>query len=561
MVQRPASPPTVFDRRELAELASSHPCDFEIPAKLSENAPNLEQKGPKVGQKGPNSVEWDADANVEWAKSLIMKAKKPEKGDRNNIAYRHAATLNDHAVSPEASLEVLREWNDTLDDPLPDHELQHVIRSAPTYKHDPAGVKASADPADDFSDASLDQDTLKRIGGEPKPEDLPASKRKFKPTPFNFPDPTTIPPRQWVYKPYYLRRALTLTSAMGGVGKSTLIMAESICVAAGRDLLGEFNGAHVNQDRPLNVWYWNGEDYQDELDRRFAAICQYYGLTKDDFAGRLFCDYGRLLPIKIADMHEGSVRVAKPVVKQMVEAIRDCKIDLLNLDPFVTTHNATENDTIAMEAVARTWAYIADETNCAIGIAHHTRKTGGVAATIEDSRGASALINVARVRRAVNKMTEVQAGQCGIDPKRRGFFFSVSDAFTNVAKPNEGLDFYQLESVNLGNDPVHFDGDELGVPTPFKFEKMEHVPADEIQTDAIEAAIRMKKGWRMNPQSPEWIGHAFAEGLGKDASSKPVRKQIKNLIASWFESGRLVEYTGKDGGRNSRLMVGLSADV
>ena len=67
-----------------------------------------------------------------------------------------------------------------------------------------------------------------------------------------------------------------------------------------------------------------------------------------------------------------------------------------------------------METVAREWVRIAEATRCSVGIAHHTRKTGGIAVTIEDSRGASALTNVARVRRAINKMSEPQARAAGI---------------------------------------------------------------------------------------------------------------------------------------------------
>ena len=50
-----------------------------------------------------------------------------------------------------------------------------------------------------------------------------------------------------------------------------------------------------------------------------------------------------------------------------------------------------ENDNNAIDVVAKTWTGIADATNTAIDLAHHSRKTGGAEVTVEDGRGAVAL--------------------------------------------------------------------------------------------------------------------------------------------------------------------------
>jgi hypothetical protein len=51
-------------------------------------------------------------------------------------------------------------------------------------------------------------------------------------------------------------------------------------MAVGRDLL--------DGSKPitrLRVWYWNGEDPKDEIQRRIAAICLHYKIEQKDLEG------------------------------------------------------------------------------------------------------------------------------------------------------------------------------------------------------------------------------------------------------------------------------------
>ena len=45
-------------------------------------------------------------------------------------------------------------------------------------------------------------------------------------------------------------------------------------MASGQNLLG------VAAIRPMRVWYWNGEDPQEELERRVLAICLHYNIDR-----------------------------------------------------------------------------------------------------------------------------------------------------------------------------------------------------------------------------------------------------------------------------------------
>jgi len=61
-------------------------------------------------------------------------------------------------------------------------------------------------------------------------------------------------------------------SAAIAPGKSSLVLAEAIAAATGRDLLG------IKPRQRCWVWCWNGENPADEIDRRIAAICILYAL-------------------------------------------------------------------------------------------------------------------------------------------------------------------------------------------------------------------------------------------------------------------------------------------
>ena len=222
------------------------------------------------------------------------------------------------------------------------------------------------------------------------------------------------------------------------------------------------------------------------------------------------------------------------MVREVIEAIRDHKIDVLTVDPFATTHSATENDNTAMEMVARQWAYIADETNCSIGIVHHNRKTGGFAGTIEDSRGGSALVAAVRVRRAVNKMTETQAKAAAVDPAKCGFYFSVSDANSNLTKPSSALDWYELQSVNLGNMTLTQMGDSIGVAVPFEYTPLaQDLDLGDNERHVVLEAIRGGK-WRDNARSDDWVGKPIAKALGialEGDNHKQDRAKVRKLLA------------------------------
>lgn len=373
-------------------------------------------------------------------------------------------------------------------------------------------------------------------------------------------DPTKIPRREWLYGTVYIRKFIGLTAATGGAGKSSLILVEAVAMACGKNLLG------VDPVAPLRVLYWNGEDPQPELDRRVEAILKWFKLTEADLGKRLFVKSGRDLPIRIAEMKSGAIKIAKPMTRAMVRTVRKHKLDVVAIDPFVSSHGVPENDNTAMEVVAKKWADIADKTNCAVILSHHTRKTNGGNASIEDSRGASALNYAARTRRAINTMTATEAKAAGItDERARLSFFKADMMGSSMMKPTASLNWYRFESVDLMNGPPDdltgepTPGDSVGVVVAWEYKAAATVLSESLAADALKGLQAAKGPWPAASQSPKWLGNVIAELTGLDLTTEEDKKAVRGQIAQWLESEVLVKVTGKNKHGRDVPLIGLSS--
>lgn len=375
----------------------------------------------------------------------------------------------------------------------------------------------------------------------PPPEDdtepAQAAAAQIKATPFEWCEPSKIAPREWVYGRHLIRRYISTTVAPGGLGKSSLALVEALAMVSGKDLLGE------RPTEPLRVWYWNGEDPADELQRRVMAVALKYGLERRDIAGRLFINSGRDTEIVLAQQNRDGVTVAAPVVEAIKATIRENKIDVLVIDPFVSSHRVSENDNGAIDRVAKTWARIAEETNCAVELIHHARKTNGNEVTIEDSRGAVALLSAARSARTLNGMTKEEAERAGVENRRA--HFRVDNGKANLAPPPEGSTWFKMESVALGNGPLDSDGDYIGVVTPWKWpDPLEALSVADLR--AAQAAVQAGGPWRENVQAKEWVGRPIAYALKLNPDDKADREKVKRMLRVWIETGMFVVVQGHD---------------
>lgn len=201
--------------------------------------------------------------------------------------------------------------------------------------------------------------------------------------------------------------------------------------------------------------------------------------------------------------------------------------------------------------MAKKWTAIADETNCAVELVHHTRKTGGAEATVEDGRGAGALLAAVRSAQVLNRMTADEGAKAGVENHRE--YFKLENGKANLSPPAEAKDWYRIVSVHLGNGDPGDDGDSVGVATKWQWpDPLSGVTGADF--DAAAQAIRAGR-WRENVQAKDWVGQPVARALKLDLSNRQDRAKVAGLVRAWISSGSLVLVEGMDEKRMPRKYV------
>jgi len=396
----------------------------------------------------------------------------------------------------------------------------------------------------------------------------------FSATPFVLPDAKSIPPREWVYGQFYIRKYVSGLVAPGGVGKTSLAFVEALAMASGKELLG------VQPRKRIKVWLWNGEDPKEELDRRLVGVCLHYGLTQADLEGYLFRDTGREKPLIVAKTVKGDIQVQAPVVKELVAEIKRLGIEVMVIDPFISCHQVPENSNDGIDAVVKSWGAVAEAAGCSVLLVHHSRKLmPGVERSGEDARGASAFRDGIRVLRIINAMGVPEATKWGVTKPRD--YFRTTDDKGNMSAALASDDWYQFVSVGLGNG-VAFpaDGgtsipeDWVGVVTKWSAPAGADLSIGPSEITAIWAAMK-GRDWRHHWQGVPWIGGAVGKGLGLDVGVDAVgrvlaqnastpeqlaaRKRVREVVETGIKDKWLVLVEKPDRKSEMREFVAVGA--
>lgn len=345
--------------------------------------------------------------------------------------------------------------------------------------------------------------------------------------PFKWRDPKTIPRRHWLYGGHYIRSFVSATFAPGGAGKSALTLAEAVAMASGRDLIGH------KPDCRLKVWVWSGEDPLVETERRIAAICLHFDLSRADVEEWLFYGSGRDADLVIAEQTRDGTTVNRPNVEGVIRLVQDLGVDVVIIDPFVSSHRVTENDNNAIDAVVKQWNGIANRTNAAVELVHHTRKTGGQEITVEDGRGAVALVAAARSARVINPMSKEEGERAGVVNHR--YFFRVDNGKANLRPPADGSEWFQFQSINLDNGIIPGAGDSVGVVTPWIWPDA-HAGVTAAHLFQVQKLVDEGE-YRDSIQAIDWVGQAVAQVLSLDLTNKADKARAAALYRQWKTNG------------------------
>ncbi|KQU57497.1 hypothetical protein ASG67_17230 [Sphingomonas sp. Leaf339] len=381
-------------------------------------------------------------------------------------------------------------------------------------------------------------------------------------SPFRWPDHRTLPRRPWVWGRWLLLGTVSAIVAPGGVGKSSFVASMLLSLASGRpEILGKTVWAG-----PKRVWYWNLEDGLDELEMQLVAAALFHRVGQEACEDRIFLNSGPDgAELRIAVEDRNGYRIALPMVEALQAELIARQIDVLVVDPFVSSHGVSENDNGAIDAVVKTWTGIAKRAGCSVVLVHHTKKLGSDKVTAEASRGAVSLIAAARVTLVFNRMDKEEAQRFGIveDGERRRLF-TVQDDKANRA-PAEDAQWFRLASQTVSNstgqdDPYGEEGDSVGVVTRW-------TPPDAFEGITVDHLRRVQQAvaageYKAHHSASDWVGFAVADVLGLDAHDKAPRAKILKMLSTWQTNGALRVEERKDSNRQMKkyIVVGRAAD-
>src|SRR6266851_1009986 len=122
-------------------------------------------------------------------------------------------------------------------------DFQDLLAPEPQDDGDPRGdIEAASDPKEfglsadggRGTDVELDITTDSTATGKTGTEKTKKLTREaISPTPFVLRHPAEIQPREWLYGNHYIRKFVTATIAPGGMGKSSLALAEAVAMCTG----------------------------------------------------------------------------------------------------------------------------------------------------------------------------------------------------------------------------------------------------------------------------------------------------------------------------------------
>lgn len=401
-------------------------------------------------------------------------------GDEQTLKI--ANRVMDFGVSEhEAFHLMLGHWNDDKALPpwAPDN-LQRKVENAARYRQEPIGrSSASAD----FYPVDLQTTSA--------PATWPSA------TAFNEFVPADLPKRRWIVKDFLVRSFVAGVVSPGGMGKTQFIANLLLAIAA-------------DDDTPIGMpvleqttcWYWNQEDDNDELKRRFAAAMQHHKITFARLGNRIRLDSGVEKPlILVKRTADGRIVENKVAVDQVIATIKANGIGVFTFDPLVEFHEAEENDNVQMRVVMATARRIAVEGECAVLVVAHTRKPPGASAEgfagdMDALRGAGAQANVMRLMHTLFGMTVKDAKAHGVQPDQRHLYVRLDTAKSNLSLINGKPKWMRRVSVAIGGEG----GETVGVLEPA------NLVSKGVEMDVFHIVAKAIASGKVGLKRGAWVG-------------------------------------------------------
>lgn len=342
------------------------------------------------------------------------------------------------------------------------------------------------------------------------------------------PDPTTIPPRQWLLGTLIVRGEVFGIGGSGGKGKTTIALALALSMATGKALLG------VRPRRPLRVLYLTMEEPEEEVDRRLSALCISFGITAEDIGDRLHIATGK---VQIADVDDIGKIVGAPDKHWLRMEIKRTRPDAVFADPFRMSYEGEENSNDVINAVIREWKAIAFDNKLGVCVVHHFRKGIVTPGDPDGFRGGVAFIDACRSAATVTSISDEDANRYELTDDERRRIIRLDDAKSNMSLIDE-CRWIRLGTVRLGNatdDYPEGDGVQVAEPwdPPSAFAGVSMALARDIILAIGRGAEDEERYGRT--KSTRWAGHIVCE------MAECSEGRAQRMLESWLDSGVLYE--------------------
>lgn len=193
----------------------------------------------------------------------------------------------------------------------------------------------------------------------------------------------------------YLFADVALMIAPGGVGKTTLILYEAICITLGLPLYGR------RIARPGAVAILTAEDGRELLIARLNRIAREMDLTAEQVARvqrSVLIEYVGNSPFRLTEV-VGDVVVLSPMVDALISRIKPLNPAMVVIDPAVSFGVGESRVNDAEQGLVMAARRIRDAVNCCVRYVHHSGKSNARDKTTDQysGRGGSAFADGARM--------------------------------------------------------------------------------------------------------------------------------------------------------------------
>lgn len=464
----------------------------------------------------------------------------PAREDYRDVLYAIKASMPD---DPNTALDIVFSWTDRWEN---GENERHIVeadfnrmhppfkRGAPwlfdlAEKHSGTSPRAKSffDDLDETEAREREENPFKELAEKQDAEvkaDGPPPLIAGEVHPEDFDD---LPPRSWLYGKKLLRKYVTFIASPGGVGKTAYAIAMALACATREQLLHDT----LYSKRPLNVWILNLEDDIIELRRRLKAAFQFYGIPLEALK-HIRLNSGRDRGVRLVKQGKDGF-IVQPDKAMLIAEMKRHSIDLAIFDPFLRTHNVSENDSDSQDFVMEQFADVAEATNAAILLIHHTKK-GAIAGDLDSMRGSSTQGGGARAAFTMAPMSIEEASKLGVPELERKLYVRIDDAKANMSPPLVKTEWLKLESVGLGNFTEEYpQGDSVQVASvwtpPDAWDGI--LEQEALILARLDAGPSEGERYSARAQDKErWAGTMLIEEFGRTA------EQAKVLLSDWEKS-------------------------